>query len=772
MAIPSLRLYFFSLAVLLAPPVSFSQTASQVVAGKEIFAESCAGCHGADTYGTDRAPGLSGNRRVRARTLEQLHNIVLHGIPAAGMPAFNFPSEKLDAIVAFVHSLNSAAFETPVPGNPEAGKQIFFGNSQQCGACHMVNGRGSDTGPDLSTVGREMTVEEIEGVLLHPDSHITPGYQLVTVHLRNGSSVEGFARGQTNFDVQLQDRSGQFHLLHSPEILSVAKEQHSLMKPWSDTPEELQDVVAYLSRLTGVTPADPKTAVDANTSSTSNIDFDRIEHPQPGDWLTYNGNLQSNRYSPLTQVNTGNIGQLALKWLFPIEHFGLETTPIVAGGVMYVTGPNQAYALDALSGRVIWKYARPRTQGLVGDASLGTNRGMAVLKDKVFMVTDNAHLLALNRVTGALVWENVMPKEPMKYGSTVSPLIVNNTVIAGVSGGDWGIRGFIVCYQADTGEELWRHWAIPNRGEPGSETWKGSDLLLGGGSTWLTGSFDPETNTLFWPTGNPWPDSDDRNRPGDNLFTNSILALNPSTGALKWYFQFTPHDTNDRDATEPPALVDAEYQGQPRKLLLHADRNGYFYVFDRTDGKLLLHSQFVRVMNWSTGIDDAGRPVLSPAFKASHNRRTGCPDDAANWGSTAFDPQTRLYYFESLEQCQSGTLNGSLRTSAHLDETGEKYVRAVNIDTGKVMWENPQPGHVLLKSWPGVLGTAGGLLFYSDPDGSFVAADAATGKPLWHFATNITMKASPMTFAIDGNQYVAIAAGSNILCFGLPSLPH
>jgi PQQ-dependent dehydrogenase (methanol/ethanol family) len=772
MATPSLRLCFFSLAILLAPSVLLSQTASQVADGKKIFAESCAGCHGADTYGTDRAPGLSGNRRVRARTLEQLHNIVLHGIPAAGMPAFNFPTQELDAIVAFVHSLNSAAFETPVPGNPEAGKQIFFGSTQQCGACHMVNGRGSDTGPDLSTVGREMTVEEIEGVLRHPDSNITPGYELVTVHLRNGSSVQGFARGQTNFDVQLQDRSGQFHLFHSPEILSISKEQHSLMKPWSGTPEELQDIVAYLSHLTGVTPADPKTAVDANTSPTANIDFDRLEHPQPGDWLTYNGNLQSNRFSPLTQINTSNVGQLALKWLFPIEHFGLETTPIVADGVMYVTGPNQAYALDALSGRVIWRYARPRTQGLVGDASLGTNRGMAVLKDKVFMVTDNAHLLALNRVTGALVWENVMPKEPMKYGSTVSPLIVNNTVIAGVSGGDWGIRGFIVCYQADTGEELWRHWAIPYRGEPGAETWKGSDLLLGGASTWLTGSFDPETNTLFWPTGNPWPDSDDRNRPGDNLFTNCILALNPSTGALKWYFQFTPHDTNDRDATEPPALVDTEYQGQPRKLLLHADRNGYFYVFDRTDGKLLLHSQFVRVMNWSTGIDDAGRPVLSPAFKASHNRRTGCPDDAANWGSTAFDPQTRLYYFESLEQCQSGTLNGSLRTSAHLDETGQKYVRALNIDTGKVVWENPQPGHVLLKTWPGVLGTAGGLLFYSDPDGSFVAADAATGKPLWHFATNITMKASPMTFAIDGNQYVAIAAGSNILCFGLPSLPH
>jgi PQQ-dependent dehydrogenase (methanol/ethanol family) len=753
---------------MLVVPVALFGQAEQVIEGKKIFAQSCAGCHGADTYGTDRAPGLSGNRRVRARTVDQLRNLVAHGVPASGMPAFNFPASQLDAVALFVHSLNAAASETPVPGNPETGKQIFFGSSEKCASCHMVNGRGSDTGPDLSTVGREMTVEEIEAVLLHPEAHITPGYELVTVSLKDGSKVEGFARGESNFDLQLQDSKGQLRLLHSDEIASVHKREGSLMPAWKGSSGELQDLTAYLCGLTGVAAADAKAAAGFSAAPNAGIDFERLKNPRPGDWATYNGNLQANRYSELTEINKDNVGKLGLKWVLPIEHFGLESTPIVADGVMYVTGPNQAYALDALSGRVIWKYSRPRTQGLVGDASLGTNRGMAILKDKVFMVTDNAHLLALNRMTGALVWENVMPEEPMKYGSTVSPLIVNDTVIAGVSGGDWGIRGFVVCYQANTGEKLWRHWTIPDRGEPGSETWQGKELLAGGGSTWLTGSYDAETDTLFWPTGNPWPDSDDRDRPGDNLYTNSILALNPKTGALKWYFQFTPHDTNDRDATEPPVLVDTEFQGQQRKLLLHADRNGYFYVFDRVNGKLLLHSQFVHIMNWSSGLDDNGRPVLSAAFKASHNRRTGCPDDAANWGSTAFNPQTRLYYFESLEQCQPDTLNGSLRTSAKLDETGQKYVRAINIDTGKVVWENPQPGHVLLKTWPGVLGTAGGLVFYSEPDGYFVAVDAKSGKPLWHFATNITMKASPMTFGIAGKQYVAIAAGSNILCFGLP----
>lgn len=775
MAAKTFRAYLLPLIFLLAPSTFCGQTtpgftAAQVSEGRRIFGESCAGCHGADTYGTDRAPGLSGNRRVRARTVDQLHALISHGIPSAGMPAFNFPPQQLDAIVAFVHSLNTAAYETPVAGNAEAGKQLFFSSTEQCSQCHMVNGRGSDVGPDLSAVGHEMTVEEIEGVLLHPEAHITPGYEFVTVHLRNGRSIDGFARGRTNFDVQLQDIHGAFHLLQAPEIASIKPKNQSIMKPWHGTSQQFTDIIAYLSRLTGVSAEDRKlTSPDTSPQPAKNpIDFTRIENPYPGDWLTYNGDLQANRFSPLTQIDTANVRHLALKWVFPIEHFGLELTPIVADGVMYVTGPNQAYAVDALSGRTIWKYSRPRTQGLVGDASLGTNRGMAIYKDKVFMVTDNAHLIALDRVTGALVWENVMPEEPMKYGSTVSPLIVNDTVIAGVSGGDWGIRGFLICYKADTGEKVWRHWTIPARGQVGSETWQGKELLKGGGATWLTGSYDSETNTLFWPTGNPWPDSDDHDRPGSNLYTNCILALNPADGKLKWYFQFTPHDTNDRDATEPPVLVDTEYQGQPRKLLLHADRNGYFYVFDRTSGKLLLHSQFVHTMRWSSGIGADGVPVLSPGFRASHNKRTGCPDDAANWGATAFSPQTRLYYFESLEQCQPDTQNGSLRTSAHLDETGQKYIRALNIDTGKVVWENAQLGHVLLKTWPGVLASAGGLVFYSDPDGSFVAADAKAGKTLWHFATNITMKASPMTFAVAGRQYIAIAAGSNILCFGLP----
>ena len=474
--------------------------------------------------------------------------------------------------------------------------------------------------------------------------------------------------------------------------------------------------------------------------------------PEPGDWLTYNGKLTANRYSDLKQIHTRNVAGLHLKWVFPIPDFGLETTPLEAGGVMYVTGPNQVYALDATNGSQIWKYSRPQTRGLTGDAALGTNRGVAIRGDKVYFETDNAHLLALSRATGELLWEAIMPEEPMQYGGTTAPLIVNDTVIAGVAGADHGIRGFIACYQAGTGKLLWRHWTVPLPGERASETWQGSAVLRGGGSTWLTGAYDEETDTLYWPTGNPYPDGDDRERGGDNLYTDCILALDPHTGELKWHYQFTPHDLKDRDATEPPVLVDAVYRGVPRKLLLHADRNGFFYVLDRTNGERLLVKPFLRRVDWASEIAPDGRPrVIAPK---------GCPSDAANWSSVAFSPATRLFFFIALEECTG-------KPTGYPDQTGQRFLRALDIETGKIAWEVPQPGAAKAKSWSGVLATAGGLVFYGKPNGGFEAVDERDGKMLWRFETNTRMKASPMTFEFQGKQYVAVAAGPNILCFGL-----
>jgi PQQ-dependent dehydrogenase (methanol/ethanol family) len=474
--------------------------------------------------------------------------------------------------------------------------------------------------------------------------------------------------------------------------------------------------------------------------------------PQSGDWLTYNGNDSGNRYSPLKQITTANVSSLKLKWVFPIQYFGLEVTPLAASGVLYVTGPNQVFALDALTGTSLWHYSRPPTAGMVGDAKLGTNRGVAILRDKVFFLTDNAHLLAIDRATGNLLWEKPLADEPQHYGSTMAPLIVDDMVITGVSGADEGIRGFIAAFKAETGELVWRRFIVPRRGEPGIETWQGAEPLAGGGSTWLTGSYDSSSDTLYWSTGNPYPDGDDHDRAGDNLYTDCVLALNPKTGETKWHYQFTPHDLKDRDATEPNVLVDTAYRGKPSKLLLHADRNGFFYVFERTDGELLLARPFLRRDDWASSIGPDRRPVVTDP--------RGCPSDAANWDATAFSPITRLYYFMALEECTG-------KPTGYPDQTGQRFLRAINIDTGKVVWEIPQPGPARAKTWSGVLATAGGLVFYGQPNGGFAAVDQRDGKTLWQFPTNIRMKASPMTFTVGTNQYVAVAAGPNILCFGL-----
>jgi PQQ-dependent dehydrogenase (methanol/ethanol family) len=767
-----------AIAVLLLHPALWAQNAPATLEGldvKQTYAKLCAGCHGDDARGTQQGPGLAGNPWVRRRSAQSLRNVIRNGIPAAGMPAFDLPAATLDKLVTMIVSLNASAAKSSVPGDAAAGKQFFFGKGQ-CTSCHMVYGEGSPIGPDLSNVALDMTVDDIRTALLQPNARIAPGYGLVTAHLRNGQAMRGFARSRTSFDLALQDPKGVLHPLSLDQVSRITDEKQSFMPPVKAAAGELQDLISYLSRLTGVQAGEQTSSRD---SSGAGIDFERILNPKAGEWLTYNGNLSGNRYSELKQINAANVNKLALKWSFSIplwsqflpdtpyyrenmRYFGLETVPLVADGIMYVTGPNQAYALDARTGHQIWQYSRPRTTGLVSDASLGTNRGAAILGDNIFMVTDNAHLIALNRVTGRLVWEVVMWDEPQKYGGTVTPLVVKDMVIAGVSGGDWGIRGFVAAYKADTGQRVWRHWTVPAKGDPGFETWKGTAVATGGGATWLTGSYDPDTDTLYWATGNPWPNSDDRERGGDNLYTDCVLALDPATGKMKWYYQFTPHDVRDWDANEPNVLVNTMYRGQNRKLLLHADRNGFFYVFDRTNGELLLAEKFIRRLTWASGIGADGRPVRVP------ERDVSCPDHATNWHGTAFSPTTRLYYVMATEKCVVKLSPGSWKTERPREDPGTRYLRALDIETGKIVWEIPQAGPTDGKRVSGVLATAGGMLFYGDPSGYFVAVDERDGKALWRVPLNATIKTSPMTFAVGGEQFVALAVGSNIMCFGLP----
>jgi PQQ-dependent dehydrogenase (methanol/ethanol family) len=512
--------------------------------------------------------------------------------------------------------------------------------------------------------------------------------------------------------------------------------------------DDLTTVVQYLRRINAETILPPPAAASPTTWGP----------PQPGDWRTYNGSDSGNRYSPLTGITRDNVASLKVKWVHPLSHFGLEVTPLAADGVLYVTGPNQVVALDARTGAALWTHARPPTPGVVDDARLGTNRGVALRGGLVFFVTDNAHLVGLDRGTGAVRWETRITPEPPpsepphQYGGTMAPLVVRDMVVVGVSGADSGIRGFVAAFNAETGALAWRRWTIPRRGEPGIETWQGPEPLRGGGSTWLTGSYDAATDTIYWATGNPWPGWNGQDRPGDNLYTDCVLALDAATGAIKWHYQVTPHDIRDRDATEPNVLVDRVYRGRPAKLLLHADRNGFFYVLDRTNGAVLLAKPFLRRIDWASGIGADGRPIVTDP--------TGCPIDAANWSSTAFSPDTGLYYVLALEECVG-------KPTGYPDQTGQRFLRALDIETGAIAWEVAQPGPARAKTWSGVLATATGLLFYGQPNGGFMAVDQRDGRTLWRFPTNVRMKASPMTFALDGQQYVVVAAGPNILCFGV-----
>ncbi|MFN7922128.1 MAG: PQQ-binding-like beta-propeller repeat protein [Bryobacteraceae bacterium] len=498
------------------------------------------------------------------------------------------------------------------------------------------------------------------------------------------------------------------------------------------------------------------------------------------DWPSMHGQLSGNRYSTLNEINRNTVSRLAVKWVYPVPNGGrLQGTPQVFDGMMFITDTNRVIALDAGSGARLWEFSRPATQGLVGNArSPGNNRSVSVAGDKVFMQTDNAHLVALNRHTGQVIWDTEMADYRQNYNATGSLLAVENFVVAGTAGGEEGVRGFLAAYDQQTGKEVWRFWTIPARGEKGSETWDGPDIEHGGGTTWLTGSYDPETKTVYWPTGNAGPDFNGDNRKGDNLYTSSIIALDAATGKLKWHFQPTPHDEWDWDAVQPLVLVDTTWRGVPRKLLLQANRNGFLYVLDRVEGKMLMASPLVKKLTWAKGIAPNGRPLMNPNVTPTPEGNLVCPavEGAANFFSTSFHPETKLFYVNTLERCSVYTKRPSGEWQKGRGYSGGggrrdpedkpvKILRAFDIETGKPVWQIPQDGKA--DSWTGTLATAGGIVIFGDDGGALAAADAKTGKQLWSFPFTEHMHTSPMTYRFDGKQYVSLINGSTVYVFGL-----
>jgi alcohol dehydrogenase (cytochrome c) len=717
--------------------------------GAKIFESRCSGCHGADGAGGEHAPTIVEN--ARRRSAPNLRDTIKNGIKEGGMPAFDLTDAEMNALVAFITALRAPAADHPANGNPETGQAFFVKN---CVQCHMIKGHGGVLGPDLTNVGRERRLGQIEQALRRPKT------SAVTVRLRDGKTLTGITKNESNYDLQLQGTDGALHVFSKSQI--AEKTPQSLMP--AVEPSAIPDLLAFLSRLT------KETAPSLNVPSpvSASIPF------KPGDWPTYHGQFNGNRHSDLKEIDVSNIAHLAPAWMFPIAKAQrLEGTPIVVDGIMYVTTANECFGLDAKNGRQIWHYSQPLTKGVIGDAESAINRGVAVLGGKVFMITDHAHMIALNRLTGHLVWDTEMADFHNHYGATGAPLVVGNLVLSGTSGGDEGAPGFIAAYDTETGAQAWRFSTIQ-----GPETWVGRAIEHGCVDAWFTGTYDPSTDLIYWPTGNPCPDYNGDERKGDNLYANSVVALEPKTGKLRWYYQFTPHDLHDWDAVAPLLAIDTSFKGKPRKLLIQANRNGFFYVLDRITGEFLLGQPFVKKMDWADGIDEKGRPMTRASATPTPAGTKACPNvvGATNWFSSAYNPATELFYVMALESCGIYTKSdawwepgksfyggGTRRVPG---ETPERFLRALDIQTGKTVWEIPQIGGG--GGWGGVLSTAGGLVFFCDESGALAAADAKSGKLLWHFHTNQPWHASPMTYAVDGKQYVAVAAGANFISFALP----
>ena len=545
--------------------------------------------------------------------------------------------------------------------------------------------------------------------------------------------------------------------------------------------------------------------VNLSATLSAQVSFERLREAadEPENWLTYSGDYFSQRYSELDQITPANVGDLSLQWVYQTPVAGpWQTTPLVVDEVMYLTQrPNDVVALDARTGRVFWIYRYPTSPNHLACCG-ANNRGVAVLGDKVFMATLDAHVVAIDTTTGVELWDVEVAEMALAYAFTLAPLAIKDTVIVGSTGGDQGIRGFVAALDAETGEEVWRFYTIPGPGEPGHETWEACPpnpttycdpeaWKHGGGAAWLTGSYDPALNLTFWGVGNPGPDFNRAQRPGDNLYTCSVVALDANTGELRWHFQFTPDDLYDYDAVQIPVLADITRNNTEFKVMLWANRNGFYYVLDRATGRFLSGRPFVTV-NWAEGLDDSGRPIETPQppGEPTYPSLYG----GTNWFSPSYSPRTELFYipawennatvFEGVPQeYKEGEFFAGSRVSAFepvpgaptlqavtrgpinnwTDALGHGAVLALDALTGEQKWKFEMTD--VIRS--GIMATASDLLFTGARSGYFQALNARTGALLWRVSLGSQIVNGPMTYEADGTQYVAIISGHSLSTFAL-----
>jgi len=772
-----------------------------VAAGQTLFSQLCQSCHGPAGQGAgDRGPALNSGTFTHGSADADLFRAIRSGIRGTQMAPFGGLSEtQVWQLVAYLRTLAPAppgAAPATAAGDAPAGEALFFGRAG-CASCHEVNARGGIIGPDLSNAGR-LPAAVLQAKITSPNSPaaasggragrggVTPA--TVTVKTLDGQAIRGVRRNEDTFSLQMIDLSGQLRLLDKSTLASVVVEDASLHPADHATRLSTADVahlVAYLGTMRGRDMG--KTALAAPVPG--GVTYERLlnARAEPHNWLMYWGDYQGTHYSSLKNIDPTNVMRLRAAWSAPVPGDSVsESTPLVIDGVMYSTSGGNTRtvtAMDARTGRQIWRYTRQQKVRNPGETDV-VNRGVAVLGHRLFVGTNDAALVCLDARTGLPLWEVQVADTMEGFNITSPPLVVKDKIIVGHAGGEYAIRGFLDAYDV-TGKRLWRFYTIPAPGEFGSDTWKGESWKTGGGGTWLTGTYDPELNTLYWPVGNPAAMTDRSGRgDGDNLFTDSVVALDPDTGQRKWHFQFTPNDGHDWDSTEDMVLVDRPWRGQPRKLLLHADRNGHFYVLDRTTGEFLSGTPFI-YQNWNKGFDAKGRPMPIPGSNSSPEGSFlvyPTPGGATNYQAPSYSPITGLFYVayseagahyvsapqvpeKGKEWLGNAPGRGAPPSRGPNDPAPNAGIKAIDPDTGKTVWDFKLFQGSLGN---GVLATAGGLLFASSRDGNVIALDAKTGKRLWHYQTGGNHSASPISYAIDGRQYVALTAGNVLYSFSLP----
>lgn len=790
-----------------------------IQAGARTFDRVCASCHGPAGQGDVRGPAINTGKFDHGGQDADIFKTIRNGVVGTDMDANpTLTDTQVWQLVAFIKSLSAPARPAAnapavaVTGNAASGETLFFGKGE-CSTCHEVRGRGGVVGPDLSAIGTTAPAQ-LRDKIVDPNVAAAgagggrggrggggggrggrgggPQWVTVVVKQKDGKELRGIRRSEDTFSLQMIDATGELHFIDKMKVADVRTDPASLMPAYGSklSSGEIDDILAYLVSLK---PNGDGAAGPADGNLSGGMPYERLlkAGAEPQNWPMFWGNYQGTHYSGLKQITPANAHTLQAQWAIAIPGDSiLEATPIVVNGVMYVTGsgnPLTVTALDAKTGRQIWRYTREQPVRNPYENNR-YNRGLAILDTRLFVGTLDAMLIALDARSGSVLWQTKMADTMEGYELTSPPLVVKNKVIMGISGGEYAIRGFVDAYDATTGKQLWRFYTVPGPGEFGNDTWKDDSWQKGGGAAWLTPTYDPELNQVYIPVGNPAPQADRMIR-GDglaNLFTDSVVALDADTGKRVWHYQFTPNDGHDWDSAEDMILVDRMWHGQMRKLLIHADRNAFLYVLDRTNGKFLAATPFV-YQNWNKGFDKDGNPITIPGWNSSPEAaRLIFPSlgGGTNFQSPSYSPATGYLYLEYAEgggafasgpaeyskgsqyigRSQGG--RGAQPQRAPEDpKQNSAGIKALDPETGKTVWDFRIFQGSLTN---GLLTTAGNVVFASMRDGNMVVLDAKTGKVLWHFQTGANMAAAPISYSVDGRQFVVLAAGNFLYGFALP----